>query len=177
MGISRSSSKKGPLYDPQNHRLINRAPVLARLLGRIVKAQLIDFLTANDLTGEVKHAILRHRSCTSCHYALFDRVTLNIYKKKVILTVFLDINKALDPVPHEQLLLKLKSNGLADPLYSWLTSSPSDRPRAVSINGTLSQHQPITSSVIQASLYYRAIFLTLNRGRKYREFKLTRRVV
>lgn len=117
----------------------------------IVKNQLTDFLTTDDLNGELQHGFLKRRYCTSCDFTYFDLVILNVDKKKAILMIFHDMTKTPDLVPYDQLLLKTKSRGLADLLYSWLVSHLSGRSQIVSVNGTLSQRQPITVNAIDGS--------------------------
>lgn len=90
------------LYDPQNYRSINHKPTLARPVERVVKEQLIRFLTTNGLIGESKHVSLSADPVPLC---FFDLVTLNIDKKAVIM-VFLNTAKAFVRVPHEVLLQK-----------------------------------------------------------------------
>lgn len=63
------------LYDLQNCRPINRTHILDRILARVGKDQLNDFLMTNDPIGEIQHGFLDYRSCTSCHFDIFDFVT------------------------------------------------------------------------------------------------------
>lgn len=123
-------------YDPQNCRLINQTPVLAKIMDSIVKDQLIIFLTNNELIGEFQHDFLKHRPCTPCH---LDLVTLNVVDKKVIIMIFLDMPKPFVCFPRERLLSKINSYSLADPPYPWLASYLSGRSQVVIIKGILSQ--------------------------------------
>lgn len=92
-------------------------------------------------------------------FCFFYLITLNVYKKRAIIIIFLDMTGAFDRVPHEWLLLKIKSCGLGDPLYSWLASYLSDRFQTVGINGTLSQPQPIATGLIRGSVLGPLLFL------------------
>ena len=49
---------------------------------------------------------------------------------------FLDLAKAFDSVPHERLLLKLKSNGIDGRLHAWLTHFLTGRRQRVFLRGT-----------------------------------------
>lgn len=151
MGYFPFSKKSSPLLRSvkMDHcRLISQAPILARLMGRIVKDQLIAFLFTNQLIDEPQHGFLKLRFRTSCHFDLFDLDTLNVDKKRAAILFYRDIAKAFDRVPHERLSQNTKSHGTSYPLYFWLTSHFSDHSQVASINGTLSKPQPITSGVI-----------------------------
>ena len=49
---------------------------------------------------------------------------------------FLDLAKAFDSVPHERLLLKLKSNGIDGRLHAWLRHFLTGRRQRVILRGT-----------------------------------------
>lgn len=83
---------------------------------------------------------------------IFWSVPPNVDKNNAIIVIFLDMTKAFDHKSNEWLLLKMRSLGLADPLYSWLTSYLSYCSQVVSINVTLYHSQPIASGVIQGNV-------------------------
>lgn len=65
----------------------------------------------------------------------------------------------IDRAPHEQLLLKIKYYGLADPSWSSSTSYHADRYQVASNNGTLSHSQPITDGIMQKRVIWSILFL------------------
>ena len=62
--------------------------------------------------------------------------------------IFLDLAKAFDSVPHEQLLLKLKSNGIDGCLLNWLRHFLVGR-KCVVIRGSCSDWSCVTSGTPQ----------------------------
>lgn len=123
----------GPLYHPKNYPPINQIFIPTRLMEKTVEDPPIAFLTS-DFIGESKHGLLILRFCISWYFDFLDLVTLNVDKKKTITMIFLGMTKAFDRVPHGRLLLNIKSFGLANLLYFWLTSCFSEPSQAVSAN-------------------------------------------
>ena len=66
--------------------------------------------------------------------------------------IYLDYAKAFDSVIHSKLLHKLYAYGIRDDLLKWFENFLSSRTQAVTINGVLSDFQPVTSGVIQGSV-------------------------
>ena len=61
-------------------------------------------------------------------------------------TVFLDIRKALDTVPHQELLFKLWSHGITGLLWNWFRAYLSKRSHFVHIDGYSSTSLPVKSA-------------------------------
>ena len=74
--------------------------------------------------------------------------------------VFLDLPKAFDSVPHERLLLKLKSNGIDGCLHAWLRHFPTGRRQRVILRGTRSNWSSFTSGTPQGTILGPFTFLT-----------------
>ncbi len=69
--------------------------------------------------------------------------------------LYLDIHKAFDPVPHNQLLVKLWQSDITGNLWRFLAAYLSDRQQSVCINGVSSPLVPVTplsSGVPQGSI-------------------------
>lgn len=65
-----------PVHDPQNYRPVNQTPILTRLMERMAKDQLVDFLTTKELISEFQHGFLKRRFCL-VPLCFFNPVTLN----------------------------------------------------------------------------------------------------
>ena len=74
--------------------------------------------------------------------------------------VFLDLPKAFDSVPHERLLLKLKSNGIDGCLHAWLRHFQTGRRQRVILRGTRSNWSSFTSGTPQGTILGPFTFLT-----------------
>ena len=65
-----------------------------KLLERLIKDHMVDFLVRRKLLNPSEHGFLKAR-------------------------IYLDFQKAFDKVPHQRLLLKLKAHSIGDGIIDW----------------------------------------------------------
>ncbi|CAH8430722.1 unnamed protein product [Schistosoma guineensis] len=167
--------KKGPEANVENYRLINITSVVSRVMEKVVKAAVVQHLLTNNLISTSQHGFLRSRSCDTCPVDYLNDITLKRDSGLLVSVLFLDFKKAFDKVPHKRLLVKLKSFGIHNPLYSWFASFLTERKQMVKCNDCLSSLRPITSGVIQGSelgpllflMYINDICNTIEFGKPY----------
>nr|CAH8862562.1 unnamed protein product [Trichobilharzia regenti] len=151
--------KTGPTADIDNYRPINITSVVSRVMEKIVKKQIVQYLLSNDLISPFQYGFLNRRSCITCQLDYFDHITECVDKGRSAATLFLDVRKAFDKVPHKRLILKLLSYGISGRLLEWITSFLTGREQLVKVNHHLSTSKPITSGVIQGSVLGPTLFI------------------
>ena len=53
-------------------------------------------------------------------------------------SIYLDFQKAFDQVPHQRLILKLKSHGMGNSIINWIEQWLTDRRKRVVVDGEVS---------------------------------------
>ena len=66
--------------------------------------------------------------------------------------IYLDFKKAFDKVPHQRLILKLKSQGMGTSIINWIEQWLTDRRQMVVVDGEISSWKSVLSGVPQVSV-------------------------
>ena len=114
--------KKGGREIGGNYRLISLTSVVCKMMERIIRDTLVDYLEHHQLILLTQHGFRQRRSCLTNLLEFFGQVYQEYDECKAVDLIYLDFQKAFDKVPHERLLLKVTSLGIRGNLQHWIRS-------------------------------------------------------
>ena len=124
--------KKNDPTIPSNYRPISLLDTSSKVLERCVYNHCYEHL--HSMFHYLQHGFLRGRSTNTQLLVVYHQILECIASGQEVDAIYLDFSKAFDKVPHNLLLLKLKSYGISDPTLSWFGSYLSERHQRVVIN-------------------------------------------
>ena len=99
------SLKKGSINKSENNRPVNLTSVICKLLERLIKDHMVDFLVIHKLLISSQHGFLKERSCLTNILCFLEEITKWMDKGSPVYIIYLDFQKAFDKVPLQKLLL------------------------------------------------------------------------
>ena len=105
--------KSGNLLGVKNHRPISLPSIVSKVLERIIFNKIIDFLRPKF--SKQQFGFQKNKSSLSQLLSSFAYILEEIDKGSTVDMIFLDLKKAFDTVPHEELLFKLWNIGITGP--------------------------------------------------------------
>ena len=114
--------KSGSKNDMGNYRPISVLSVFSRLLEKLGHDQVSNYLKVHKKFSKCQHAFLKMHSTLTSLLNVTDAWFSNIDKRKINISVFLDLKKAFDTVDHGILLSKLTKYGVVGTPLRWFTS-------------------------------------------------------
>ena len=106
--------KKGSKSTPANYRPVSLMSVLCKLQESLVRHKLMSHMMNNNFLSECQHGFINGRSCSTQLLAVLEIWTkiLDVSSKHCVDAIYLDFAKAFDTIPHNRLMLKLRSYGV-----------------------------------------------------------------
>ena len=151
--------KKGSRSDPSNYRPIAVTSILAKVMERIIKQNLMDYLESNGLIHDSQYGFRSKRSTGDVMAYLTEIWSHSLHSYGESQAVALDFAKAFDRVWHKNLLCKLSAFGVDPSLCRWIESFLLNRSIQVVLDGTTSKRIDINAGVPQGSVLSPVLFL------------------
>ena len=98
----------------------------------------MDHMTQNNLFSDCQYGFRTKRSCILQLLDVLDDWTKFYDNSEQFDTVYLDIKKAFDSLPHQRHLLKIQTYGFEGEILKWIENFLKDRRQRVVFNGKCS---------------------------------------
>ena len=113
--FTKGSSNKSVIYWP-----VSLTSVIFKLLETIIRDHMMDFLIKHKLINPSQHGFLKARSCVTNLLCYWEEITKWVDDGSPVDVIYFDFRKAFDKVPHQRLILKLKSHGMGNSIVNWI---------------------------------------------------------
>ena len=144
---------------PKNYRPISILPIVSKLLERHVHSLISKHLLRNHPISPFQWGFMPRRSTTAALCTLIHDWLSQLDNGNEICSVFFDVRKAFDSVPHSHLMSKLTTLQLRPHLHHWIQSYLADRSQIVAVGGEQSSVVDVVSGVPQGSVLGPLLFI------------------
>ena len=124
--------KKSDKQILENYRPVSLLPICGKVFERLIYNSLFEYFIQNDLISPYQSGFKPGDSCTNQLISITHEIYQSFDDGFEVRGVFLDISKAFERVWHNDLIYKLKQNGVAGDLLDTLTNSLKEKTKSSS---------------------------------------------
>jgi hypothetical protein len=151
--------KKGDSQSASQYRPISLTSVVCKILERIIRKKLLDYMLQNDIVPSEQHGFVPKKSTVTNLLECLNDWSLNFDKGVATNIIYLDYSKCFDTVCHNKLLYKISKYGITGQAYVWLSNFLLNRTQHVKINSSISPPAMVESGVPQGTVLGPILFL------------------
>ena len=111
--------QKGNKTKVNNYRPVCLTSVVIKILESIIRDNLSNYLSDNNLLSPNQHGFIPRRSCCTQLLHALNNWTLSLDEHLSTDVIYFDFSKTFDSVPHTRLLLKLQAYEINGQLLNW----------------------------------------------------------
>ena len=139
--------KKGSKQMAENYRPISLTCICSKIMEHIMVSNIMQPFDQLQILSNLQHGFRKVHSCETQLIAFVDDLAKEIKNGGQSDVIVMDVSKAFDKVPHQELLYKLSNYGIDTATLTWLKSFLSNRKQRVVPEGAMSDQVLVSSGV------------------------------
>ena len=108
--------EKGDRQCLKNYRPVSLLPVCGKILEKLISDKMLQFFIKNKLIATNQSGFKPVDSCINQLLSITQNIYKSFHEGYEVRGMFLDISKAFDKVWHDNIIFKLKQNGISENL-------------------------------------------------------------
>ena len=112
--------KKGPKTDPKNFRPISLLPIVSKIIEKIIRDQIMEYLAANKILYIYQSGFRKNHSTDTCLSCQTDKILTAFDSGLLTGMILIDLQKVFGTINHNILLKNMSSTGFSSQSTTYL---------------------------------------------------------